>query len=172
MAEGGNIVTPPRPISAYLPEDPVSEDEVEVPVLNLKLSAGRGNIQWEIDQTGRRHRYDKRWIDNLGIREPEKLTTVRVEGDSMWPGIPDSSSVVLYTGPLNLRNGEVYAIDYLNEFFIKRLYKDPDGYIRIVSDNPDKSRYADIRVAPEFADSLRILGIAVEVKRTLIGRVW
>lgn len=168
----GNIATPPRPISVYDQGDPVLDDEVEVPVLNMKLSAGSGRIQFDIDDTGRRHRYDRRWIDRLGIRDPKKLTTVRIDGDSMRPDIPDGASVVLYLGNLPFRSGEIYAIDYQGEFFIKRLYKDPDGSMRIVSDNPNKSRYPDIVVQPEYAESLRVLGLVVEVKKQIISRLW
>lgn len=166
--EPGNIASKPRPIVAWDPEDPVHDDEVEVPRLALKLSAGHGRLQWEIDAQGTPNRFRLAWCQRNGLRA-EKLVTVVVEGDSMLPTIPPDAVITLNTDATAIRNGRIHAIDYLGEFFIKRLFKEPDGSIRIVSDHPDKSRYRDIVVRPEHAESLRILGLPVNMSVNMIG---
>ncbi|MGQ5522950.1 S24 family peptidase [Chitinimonas sp. PSY-7] len=169
--EAGNIVTKPRPVSLYDEGDELDEDEIEVVALRLKMSAGNGVIQWESDDEGKRHRYSKRWAASLNIRHPEKLTTVVVEGDSMEPRIPSGASITIYTHITTIRSGQVFALDYLGEFFVKRLFKEPNG-VRMVSDSPDKVKYPDSFIPAEHADSLRILGAVVDVKYRPIDGPW
>ncbi|QDQ25978.1 helix-turn-helix transcriptional regulator [Chitinimonas arctica] len=171
-AEPGNIRTEPRPASIYHDEDEVEEDEFEVMALRLKVSAGNGAIQWVMDDEGKRHRYSRRWAATLNIRFPEKLTTVLVDGDSMEPRIPNGASVTIYTHISSIRSGEVFAVDYLGEFYIKRLYREPDGAIRMTSDSPDKVRYPDRLIAAEHVDSLRVMGVVVDVKFKPVERPW
>lgn len=165
----GNIATRPRPIGVWDDGDPLNEDDVEVKRLTLAVSAGDGRLQWEIDEKGAPHRYSQSWCRNYGLN-PEKLVTVVAVGNSMPDSVPNGASVVIDTDVNRIQNGDIYAIDYLGEFYIKILLKDPDGSVRIVSENTDKSRYPDIVVTPEHADALRVLGLAVEVKRMLIRR--
>ncbi|WP_158228937.1 S24 family peptidase [Chitinimonas sp. BJB300] len=169
--EPGNIATRPRPVSIYDDRDELDEDEIEVVALRLKMSAGNGSMQWAVDDEGKRHRYSKRWASTLNIRYPEKLTTVVVEGDSMEPRIPNGASVTIYTHVTSIRSGEIFAVDFLGEFYIKRLFKEPDG-IRMVSDSPDKHRYPDRVIQAEHAHSLRILGAIVDVKFRPVERPW
>ena len=162
----GNISTAPRPIIAVDDETPLFDDDVEVPRLTLKLSAGSGRLTWEIDEKGRRNRFRSGWCKQFGYK-PEKLVTVAVEGDSMRPTIPDGASVTINTAIESVKNGRPHAIDYLGEYFIKRLFRQPDGSILVRSDNPDKARYPDWTIAPEYSDSLRVLGEAVSMATNL-----
>lgn len=166
VAEGGNIASAPRAVRAFEDSDPLDVDEVEVPRLTLKLSGGSGRLQWEIDQHGASNRFRKSWCAKKGLR-PERLVTVLIEGDSMSPTIPDGASVTVNTADTTLRNGRLHAIDYLGEFFIKRLLRQPDGSLLVRSDNPDKTRYPDWPISPEHADALRVLGAPVSVSADL-----
>jgi phage repressor protein C with HTH and peptisase S24 domain len=161
-ARSGNIVTPPRPIVAVDDDTPLSDDEIEVPRLTLKLSAGSGRLQWEIDEKGTPNRFRKSWCRKKHLR-PEDLVTVVIDGDSMTPGVPNGASVTLDTKSTALRTGKRHAIDYLGEFFIKRLFRQPDGSILVRSDNPDKAIYPDWVVGPEHGDALRIIGRPVSI---------
>ena len=153
----GNISTQPRPIIAVDDDTPLSDDEVEVPRLTLKLSAGSGRLNWEIDEKGTPNRFRRSWCKKKRI-SPESLVTIVIDGDSMSPGIPDGASVVINTAKTDIRTGKRHAIDYLGEFFIKRLFKQPDGSIVVRSDNPDKAIYPDWVITPEHGETLRILG--------------
>lgn len=94
---------------------------------------------------------------------PEKLVTVMAEGDSMSPGIPHGASITLNTEDTLARTGKRYAIDFLGEFFIKRLFRESDGSITIRSDNADKSRFPDWTISADHMESLNILGRVVSV---------
>ncbi|GAB3255087.1 hypothetical protein GCM10027296_23820 [Chitinimonas naiadis] len=162
----GNIRSEPRPIKAFDDNDPLTSDEIQVQRLTLKLSAGSGRLQWEIDAKGSPNRYRRAWCERMGF-DPAKLVSVQAEGESMSPAITDSASVTLNTNDTRIRNGKIYAIDYQGEFYIKRLMMEPDGAVRVTSDNPDKTRYPDWTVTPEHGDVLRVLGRAVQVQNDL-----
>jgi transcriptional regulator with XRE-family HTH domain len=162
----GNVAGAPRPVVAFDDADPVESDEVLVPRLTLKLSAGSGRLNWEIDQKGTPNRFRKSWCQRKGLK-PEALVTVPISGDSMSPGIPDGASVTINTAELALRNGKPHAIDYMGEFFIKRLFRQPDGSVLVRSDNPDKTRHPDWTIPPEHGDALRILGAPVAISADL-----
>ena len=63
--------------------------------------------------------------------------TVQIDGASMSPTIPDNASVTINTENKSIRNGKIHAIDYMGEFFIKRLFKQPDGSVTVQSDKDD-----------------------------------
>ena len=160
--ERGNLSRTARPIVAFDDDDPLDEDMVSVPCLALKLSAGSGRLEWEVDHSGKPNRYRKEWIARRRLN-PTKLVTVKVTGDSMEPGIPDGASLTLDTSSTSLRTGKRHAIDYLGEFFIKRLFKQPDGSILVRSDNPDKERHPDWTITHEHGDAIRIMGSVGEI---------
>jgi phage repressor protein C with HTH and peptisase S24 domain len=160
--ERGNLSRTARPIVAFDDDDPLDEDMVSVPSLALKLSAGSGRLEWEVDHTGKPNRYRKDWIARRGLN-PSKLVKVKVTGDSMEPGIPDGASLTLDTSSTSLRTGKRHAIDYLGEFFIKRLFRQPDGSVLVRSDNPNKERHPDWTITHEHGDAIRILGSVVEI---------
>lgn len=164
--EPGNIRTEPRPIKAFGDHDPVSDDEIQVKRLTLIASAGSGRLQWEIDEKGTPNRYRRAWCERLGFT-PEKLVTVQIDGDSMIPHLVNGGSVVINTADTTPRSGKIYAVDYRGEFFMKRLFVEPDGAIRVTSDNPDKTLYPDWIVKPEHGDVLRVLGRAVQTQNDL-----
>lgn len=155
-----------RPIKVWDNGDPLEDDEVEVPMLDVKLSAGSGRLQWEVNETGVFNRFRKSWCISHGFN-PEKLTTMVVDGESMSDVLPDGASVTIYTADTHIRNGKVYAIDYLGQFMIKQLFVMPDGGVKIISKNPDKETYPDIIVKPTHEDALIIMGRAVSYSANL-----
>lgn len=160
--EPGNLSRTARPSVAFDDDDPLDDDMVSVPSLALKLSAGSGRLEWEVDHTGKPNRYRKDWISRRGLN-PSKLVKVKVTGDSMEPGIPDGASLTLDTANTALRTGKRHAIDYLGEFFIKRLFRQPDGSVLVRSDNPDKERHPDWTITHEHGEAIRIMGSIVEI---------
>ncbi|QDQ25313.1 helix-turn-helix domain-containing protein [Chitinimonas arctica] len=164
----GNITTRPRPIKVWEEGEALEHGEVEVKRLSLRMAAGVGRLQWEVDEEGTPNRFRLGWCHRNNLK-PEKLATILVEGDSMQPTIPDSARLTINTDISEMRNGRLHAIDYHGEFYIKRLFREPDGSIRIVSDNADKVRFQDVIVPKEHATALRILGVPVDMSVNLIG---
>ncbi len=152
-----------RGATTFEESDPLQDDEVVIPCLSLKLSAGTGRLEWEIDPNGKPNRYRKEWVQRRNL-SANQLVTLHVAGDSMSPGLPDGCLVTIDKSATHIRNGKRHAIDYMGEFFIKRLFREPDGSIVMRSDNPDKTRHPDWVIAHDRLDALRILGSIVHVQ--------
>lgn len=162
VAPKGNIATTPRPVMVVEDDTPLTDDEIEVPRLTLVASCGNGRLNWEIDYKGTPNRFRKSWCMKRHL-SPEKLVTIVAEGDSMSPGIPNGASVTIDTSAAGLKSGKRHAIDYMGEFFIKRLFRQPDGSVLVRSDNPDKTAFPDWAISTEHGEALRILGRPVSV---------
>lgn len=130
-------------------------EEVEIP-----LSAGPGYLP-DFAETGNfRIVFQKRWLKKWGAK-PEEVKLFRVDGYSMEPVLFDGDRVAVHVSNKQLKSGHVYAFLLNGETKIKRLFNMPDGGIRIVCDNPDKTVFPDEHIKPD----------AVEDVFVMIGRV-
>ncbi len=152
-----------RPIQTWENEDELDPDKyVFIPSLDIKLSAGNGNVVWEVDQKGQKQAFTAKWIKRMGI-DPACAATMVADGSSMAPRILDGDSLVVDYCQQNILDGKVYAIAVMGEVYVKRLFKEFDGGIRIVSDNPDKIEYPDRFISPDASKQLEIIGRIVAV---------
>lgn len=151
-----------RPIVAWEMEEELGEDYVFIPRLDIKLSAGNGHFVWHVDEKAQRQAFRKGWCERLGIK-PENAATMVASGSSMEDRIQDGDSLVIDYKAIAILHGKVFAISYQREIFVKRLFKLPDGGIKVVSDNPDKAKYPDWDIGPDTLDKLQIIGRVVAV---------
>jgi phage repressor protein C with HTH and peptisase S24 domain len=77
------------------------------------------------------------------------LRRVKVTGDSMRPTIFDGDVALVNTAERKITNGKVFAFIVDGEARVKRLFKQFDGRIRVVSDNPDKLQFPDEFLTPD-----------------------
>lgn len=126
-----------HPVIAWETPDDLPPDEyVIIPRVNVKFSAGAGQIAFEVEQKEQGLAFLWKWIKSKGLN-PKNLMSIYVKGDSMYPAIPDGSIVVIDTSKKELiGTRKVYAIRYGDELKIKRLSKRFDGAWVIESDNP------------------------------------
>lgn len=75
-------------------------------------------------------------------------------GDSMTPDYPNGDVALIKEGPFEY-SGEVYAVDWDGQSYIKKVYQEKDG-LRLVSTN---EKYSD-KFAP-FSEEPRIIGKVV-----------
>lgn len=148
-----------QPILAWDHPDDLPEGEfVMVPKLDVKLSAGNGHEQLEINLTRSTPlAFRASWVREKRLK-PGKLAAMTATGDSMQPGIFDGDSLVVDTSQTEVQDGKVYALWYDGGERVKRLYRLPGGGLRIKSDNPD---HPPIEVHPEKLEHVRILGRVV-----------
>lgn len=135
-----------RPIFPGQTRPPILEtppDEfVPVKRVHLKLSAGVTGYQIESEgENGRPIFFRQDFLLSKGW-DAEKLIALRINGDSMEPGLYDHDVVVINTAETEPMDGEVFAVNYEGEATIKRLKRD-SGEWWLASDNPDKRRYPD-----------------------------
>lgn len=155
-----NSSTPPRPIRVWDNIDELDEGDVLIPALMLKLSAGKGEQVFEIDTKGRGRAFQRDYIDRLGIK-PGCAATMSVSGNSMGPRIEDGDSVLVDYCRQTILDGKVYAFVWQDEYFIKRVFKEVGGGLRLVSDNQDKNQHPDRMIPPDHIEEFRLIGQVV-----------
>lgn len=154
------------PVREWSSEDELDENYVFIPRLAVKASAGNGKLIWHVDEAGQREAFRSSWMQRIGV-DPKFAATIQAEGQSMAPRIEDGDSLIVDLKSTTISSGRVYALTFSGELFIKRIFRAPDGGIKIVSDNQDKSRYPDWNVAPSQMDSLGIIARVVAVSGTM-----
>ena len=144
-------------------EQPVGEYQVDDAkyafVRKYAVAGGMGkpseNGHEEVDG---RYAYRRDWL------EKNKLTAgacvvIDAEGDSMYPSIHDGDTVLINTAQRHVISGKVFAFRTDDGVRIKRLFKQMDGRVRVVSDNPDKMIYPDEYLTPGMV--VDIIGMVV-----------
>ncbi|MDW5417726.1 helix-turn-helix transcriptional regulator [Iodobacter sp. CM08] len=152
-----------RPIQVWDNEDELDPDiYVFIPSLDIKLSAGSGNIVWEVDFKGQQQAFRRKWAERVGI-DPKCAATMVADGNSMEPRILDGDSLVVDYCQTQVSEGKVYALAIEGEVFVKRIHKEIGGSLRISSDNVDKNKYPDKFIPAELTDQVQIIGRVIAV---------
>ncbi|MCM2537684.1 hypothetical protein NDN94_07565 [Burkholderia glumae] len=159
---GGRDSVSARPLKVWESESDLGDDYVLIPRLDIKFSAGNGRIVWHVDQKSQKQAFRKSWCMRLGIN-PEHAATIIADGSSMEPRVLDGDSLVVDYKALHVLDGKVYALAYQNEVYVKRLFKKPDGGLRVASDNADKVRYPDMDLSAEQVEYVQIIGRVVAI---------
>jgi phage repressor protein C with HTH and peptisase S24 domain len=90
--------------------------------------------------------------------EPAKLSAIRVDGDSM-EGLLSDGDTVMIDHARNVLEGEaIYVIRLDDHLYAKRLQRQFDGSIQIISEN---KAYRDMVVPKEQLNDLQIIGRVV-----------
>ncbi|MGV2871551.1 XRE family transcriptional regulator [Colwellia sp. E150_009] len=142
-------------IESWDSKTPLDEDEVEVPFyMEVELSAGNGFAS-QIEHKGPKLRFSKSTLKRQGV-DSSHAACVQVSGNSMEPVIPDGATVGIDTAKSNIKDGDMYAIDWDGALYIKTLYRIPGGGIRIRSFNIDE--YPDENLTKEEVKHIRVIG--------------
>ncbi len=120
---------------------------VFVPFIDAQVSAGDG-ITNQTEEIKELHQFTRSWIDRNGYHAPA-LRRVKVAGRSMERTLFDGDVVLVNTADKRIINGKVYSFLVDGEARVKRLYKQMDGKIRVVSDNADKQEFPDENLTPD-----------------------
>lgn len=87
--------------------------------------------------------FKKTWFQRRKF-DPTKLYALMIKGNSMDPTLGEGSVVVINTEDTEIKDNEIYAINYHGEPVVKRIVSDIGGYW-LVSDNADQRRFARVK---------------------------
>lgn len=134
-------------ISYLMTGDSIAVEENEsdlslVAMLDLKLSAGTGNLVFEIDGS-RKIAFRTEYLKKRGIK-PANAFGFPVQGDSMIDaGIPDGGMVAVNTGIKEPRKNMFYAMWIDDQYLVKEIVKRDDGFYAISRNALKKDFYPD-----------------------------
>jgi hypothetical protein len=142
----------------------VEEGLVSIPRLDVNASAGPGAFEAEERRLGRIG-FDSAWLRRLGLGGggPDRLSVIRVDGDSMTPTLSSGDEILVDRddGAGRLRDG-IYVLRIEEALVVKRLSVGPGGRLSVRSDNDAYPGWPDLE--PGAVD---VVGRAVWVGRRL-----
>src|SRR5688572_13870883 len=148
--------------------DPQQTDDgtggmIRVPRLDVEASAGHGAIA-EGEGVVAHIAFDPKWLRQLCKGGTNKLSFIRVQGDSMSPTLADGDDILVdgADGADRLRDG-IYVLRRDDALMVKRLATNPfDSRATIKSDNPAYPEWKDCELS-----TLAIIGRVVWAGRRL-----
>ena len=105
---------------------------VEVPRLSVEASAGPGAAD-TTEQGFDAFRFSRHWLREQGL-EPDKLSAIRVIGDSMEPLLREGDEVLVDRRELPFRDG-VYVVRLDDSLLVKRVASKGAGRFSLISQN-------------------------------------
>ncbi|RSN84445.1 helix-turn-helix domain-containing protein [Acinetobacter baumannii] len=125
-----------------------------VSVYDVAISAGHGSICAGDAQPVSRLAFRKDWLHRHGFYAKD-LIIVYATGDSMFPTIQDKEPLLINTIDKSLTDGFIYVIRTGEHFWVKRIQRQIDGSILLISDN---KTYPPMPLVLNEASDVEILG--------------
>lgn len=144
------------PLDAWDSDTPLHPDEIELPLFReVEMAAGGGRTQ-VIENHGAKLRFARSTLRRAGV-DPANAGCAVVKGNSMDRIIPDGTTIGVDKGSVNVRDGEIYAIDHGGMFRVKYLYRMPGGGLKLASEN-EEEHPAEIYTADQVQEDIRVIG--------------
>ncbi len=141
----------------------VAERLLPIARLDIGASAGGGAVV-DREQPLYPMSFDRTWLRRLTRAPADRLSIIRVQGDSMQPTLADGDDIMIdrSDGAERLRDG-VYVLRLDDALMVKRLALNPvGGRVAVRSDNPAYPSWPDCP-----AEDINIIGRVVWVGRKL-----
>lgn len=137
--------------------NPNSQFENEFDLVNVydvEISAGHGSICTEDTKPVSRLAFRKDWLHKRGFFSKD-LIIVYATGDSMMPTIQDKEPLLVNTIDKSLTDGFIYVIRNGENFWVKRIQRQLDGSLLLISDN---KTYPPMQLDLNEASDFEIVG--------------
>lgn len=150
--------TLPAPESDATIELATDENYAFVPLYDVRASTGNGHpVEHELIKGTLA--FQREWLRSKGLAV-KNLSVIYAMGKSMEPRINDGDVLLVDASQRDIKDGKVYAIRWHGELRIKRLVRDYDGSVRIISDNKSPD-YPEQHVPADALSQLEIIGRVV-----------
>jgi phage repressor protein C with HTH and peptisase S24 domain len=138
-----------------------SRDDMEgfvvLPRYEVRASAGAGTVVHSeriVDYLS----FKAEWILHRLRLNPEHLILIEAVGDSMRPRINNGDLLLVNTQVSSVRGDAIYAISVAGELLVKRIQREMNGDLVIISDN---TAYAPKLVRTSELDRVHVVGEVV-----------
>lgn len=109
---------------------------ISIPFYPVKAAAGEGTEVPEYAEKDVLH-FDKRWLQAVVGHNPEHLSLIRAEGDSMLPDIQDGDLLMVDDSIREVIPNKTFVIKQDDKYRVKKLKAEFTGEILIISNNPN-----------------------------------
>lgn len=140
-------------------KDDFDEEYALIPGYHIQVSAGPGTAL-NGETIKRRLAFRRKWLKYRGLDET-RLAVVFAKGDSMEPTIQSGDSILIDTRRTQIEDGSIFVLRLGDDLYAKRLQKNYDGSITIISDN--KADYQPQVVPADQLFNLAVIGKVVWV---------
>lgn len=132
-----------------------SDTHISIDLYDIKLSAGNGKpvIEWTPRKSDEPLLFREAWFRAKRL-SPQNCKAMYVRGHSMTPVLENWDTVIVDIADTEIVDGEIYALIYNNNFYIKQVVRTGKG-IDLLSYNPE---YPPITVSTEDLSDLQIIG--------------
>lgn len=140
-----------------------AESMIKIPRLDVEASAGHGALTGEENRVSH-IAFDPKWLRQLCKGGTNRLSFIRVQGDSMSPTLADGDDILVdgSDGADRLRDG-IYVLRREDTLMVKRLAVNPTAErATIASDNPAYPEWKDCELS-----TLAIIGRVIWAGRRL-----
>lgn len=80
------------------------------------------------------------WLTSHDVNA-QQLVALNILDDSMQPSLHAGDLIVVDTGEIEPRDGDVFVVEYESQILIRRIVRDAGNWW-LTSDNPDQRRYS------------------------------
>lgn len=145
-------------------EGEIDKDEYAyIPMYDVEVSAGNGAAAYGVAEPANHLAYRKDWLKLRGLFSKD-LNCVTARGDSMEPTIHSKDTLLVDTSKNNPRDGQIYVIRSGDTLWVKRIQKQIDGSLLLISDN---STYPPMPLMLSDHPDIQVIGQVVQISKDL-----
>lgn len=126
-------------VAAWDDNTSIPSDMVALPFYKeVELSAGGGSSCIIEKDNGRKLWFAKSFLDRKGANY-DKAVCLPIVGDSMSPRFEHGGVVVVDKGNTRIIDGDIYAVNYQDHLFFKKVNRLTGTTVLLISENPEYS---------------------------------
>ena len=140
-----------------------NQDYEYIPMFDVEVSAGNGAAAYGVTDPAMHLAFRKDWLKSRGLFAKD-LNCVVARGDSMEPTINSKDTLLVDTSKNNPRDGQIYVIRSGDTLWVKRIQKQIDGSLLLISDN---DTYPPMSLTLADHPDIQVIGQVVQISKDL-----